>query len=74
MRSAQPLLFRVQEPRAGAYDIEAMGWKDVFASGVEVFEIPGSHVAALSEPHVAVVAALLDKALANAAGAGADPL
>ncbi len=63
--SGRALLFRVQEPRDGAYDIEAMGWQDVFAGGVEVREVPGSHLTALREPHVAGVAGFLEEALAE---------
>ena len=58
------LLFRVEEPRAGAFDLEGMGWSSVFAGGYELREVPGSHVTALREPHASAVAAYLEQALA----------
>ncbi|MGE5486499.1 MAG: AMP-binding protein [bacterium] len=71
--SSRGLLLRVEEPRADAYAIEAMGWGNVFARGVEIFDLPGNHLTALSEPHVALVAGVLDKALDDAAGALPNP-
>ena len=61
------LLFRVEEPRAGSFDIEGMGWSGVFACGYEMKEVPGSHLTALREPHSAAVASSLEEALAHCA-------
>jgi acyl-CoA synthetase (AMP-forming)/AMP-acid ligase II/thioesterase domain-containing protein/acyl carrier protein len=58
------LLFRVEEPRAGSFDIEGMGWSGVFARGYELREVPGSHLTALREPHARAVAGYLEQALA----------
>lgn len=59
------LLFRVEEPRAGAFDIEGMGWSGLFARGYELRDVPGSHLTALREPHVGAVASYLEEALAH---------
>lgn len=57
------LLFRVEEPRAGAYDIDGMGWSGVFLRGYELRAVPGSHLTALREPNAGVVAEYLEGVL-----------
>ncbi|HOL72135.1 MAG TPA: AMP-binding protein [Bryobacteraceae bacterium] len=59
------LLLRVEEPRAGSFDLEGMGWSGVFTGGYELKEVPGGHLTCLKEPYVGAVAAQLEQALAS---------
>ena len=52
-------LFRVEEPRVGAYDYPEMGWAGLAAGGIRIHEIPGSHLTMLSEPVVQSIASRL---------------
>ncbi len=56
-------LFCVQEPRADAYDYPEMGWQGKALGGTRVHQLPGSHMAMLSEPSVLVLARELRAAL-----------
>jgi oxalate---CoA ligase len=57
-------LFCVEEPRADAYDYPEMGWQGSALGGSTMHPLPGSHMAMLSEPSVAVLARELSACLA----------
>lgn len=58
--------------RSGAeWNVENLGWGPYASGPVEIAELPGEHVAAMEEPVVALVAACLDKWLAEAAARSA---
>jgi thioesterase domain-containing protein/acyl carrier protein len=61
-------LFRAGERFAGTDQDPAMGWGELAAGGLEIYEVPGDHYTMVREPHVQALAerlrSCLDKALA----------
>jgi thioesterase domain-containing protein len=57
------VLFRVAEPHVDGFDYPNMGWRGTAQGGIVVHDIPGSHLAMLSEPNVTLVAQRLLAAL-----------
>ena len=57
--------------RSEGWDDPHLGWTELAAGGLEVYETPGDHVTMLEKPHVALLAALLrdciDRALSQEA-------
>lgn len=67
-------LFCVEEPRVDAYDYPQMGWEGKAQGGARVHQLPGSHMAMLSEPCVVILANQLRDCMAGLAGCGeAEP-
>jgi thioesterase domain-containing protein len=60
------VLFRVEEPHVDGFDYPDMGWLGLAQSGIVVHDIPGSHLAILSEPNVRLVAERLLASLKRA--------
>ena len=59
-------LFRAAVRGAGEGDDPTLGWGQLAAGGVEIHEVPGSHVTMIDEPHVARLAEDLSACLARA--------
>jgi thioesterase domain-containing protein len=59
-------LFRTLSPAGHGEDDHHFGWGALAAGGVEVHEIPGSHLDITSEPNVRTLAQKLGKCLENA--------
>jgi aspartate racemase len=57
------VLFRVAEPHVDGFNYPDMGWRGAAQSGIVLHDIPGSHLAMLSEPNVTLVAERLLAAL-----------
>jgi acyl-CoA synthetase (AMP-forming)/AMP-acid ligase II/thioesterase domain-containing protein/acyl carrier protein len=57
------VLFRVAEPHVDGFGYPDMGWRGAAQGGIVLHNIPGSHLAMLSEPNVTLVAARLLTAL-----------
>jgi thioesterase domain-containing protein len=60
------MLFRVGEPRVDGFDYPDMGWRGLAQGAIVIHEIPGNHLAMLSEPNVALVAERLLASLERA--------
>jgi thioesterase domain-containing protein len=60
-------LFRAEEPEAGAELLgPAMGWQELTARPVDVYDVPGAHARMVFEPYVSALAAALAKCLDEA--------
>jgi aspartate racemase len=59
-------LFRAAEQPVGCYPDPYCGWKQLVEGELEVYEIPGTHLTIVEEPHVAELADRLREALARA--------
>ncbi len=52
-------LFRTTDPAAGIYPAPLMGWEGLLQGRVDLYDVPGEHLAMLSEPAVDAIAAVL---------------
>ena len=59
-------LFRATKQPAWAYPDPNLGWKDLVAGGIDIYEVPGHHGAIVYEPRIAVLAEQLKRCLAAA--------
>jgi acyl-CoA synthetase (AMP-forming)/AMP-acid ligase II/thioesterase domain-containing protein/acyl carrier protein len=57
------ILFRVEEPHIASFNYPEMGWRGMAQGGVVIHDLPGSHMAMLSEPNVGLVSQRLLAAL-----------
>jgi len=57
------ILFRVEEPHLDGFSYPEMGWRGTAQGGIVIHDLPGSHLAMLSEPNVGLVAQRLLAAL-----------
>jgi aspartate racemase len=59
------VLFRAKERSPGCRSDRFLGWGELVQGGVASYEVPGSHVQIIEEPHVRVLAEKLQVCLAN---------
>jgi thioesterase domain-containing protein len=59
-------LFRATKQPAGIYPDPHLGWSDLAAGGIDVYDVPGHHGAIVYEPRVGALAARLEECLAAA--------
>lgn len=58
-------LFQAQEATLdfSYYPVTQLGWGELAAGGLDIYEIPGSHLSMVQEPHVQVLAEKLSACL-----------
>ncbi len=65
----QITLFRVKEKQSWAHDLPNLGWDGLATGGIDIQDIPGTHLDLFAEPHIKILAAKLksciDKAVAE---------
>lgn len=66
-------LFRASNRSAQDLEDDLLGW-DKFATGVELYYVPGDHVSMVNEPHVRVLAEQLKHCLSRASSVETDLL
>ena len=67
--SGQVILFRASERPPGFYFDPQLGWGDLAAGGMEIYEIPGNHTSIMKSPMLAEQLRIcLEKAQANCNG------
>lgn len=54
-------LFKTTDPAAGIYPAPLMGWEGLLQGPVDLYDVPGEHLAILSEPAVDTVASVLKR-------------
>jgi thioesterase domain-containing protein/acyl carrier protein len=66
--SGRLTLFRALDQRLGVSDVldPYLGWGDLAAKGVDVYEVPGNHLSMVQEPHAGVLAQDLKQAIEKA--------
>ncbi len=55
--SGAATLFRAMKQPVGTYDDPSLGWDQLVAGGLQVYNVPGDHLSMTDEPHVRLLAA-----------------